>query len=663
MSKKNRKNKQTRKNSKSEMVEKQSATGGFHTFRESLESIVIAFVLAFLFRTFEAEAFVIPTGSMSPSLLGRHKDVDCPECGYRFRITDSEEENDEIVALRSQLRSGARSGFTRDGRRISREDMERAVAGTQVVGGVCPMCRHTMPVRPDLPADLADQVDFQDVEMAPSYPGDRILVNKYGFTFNDPERWDVVVFKYPGNSDMNYIKRLVGLPNERLRVYQGDLFALPLDDDSAYTIQQKPPEKVLAMLQPVHDTDYEASEAYEAGWPLRWAPADDNGWEVEVEPGEQTVEQVFRSTVGADPAATAWLRYRHLVPSADQWQAIRDYSKNSSYGDYANREEFLDSAKPLLIADFNPYNAKLSRRDISSPGSKWEVATYNQGLHWVGDLALRCHVEVEEAAGQLSLDLVEAGKHFRAVIDLASGAVELQVVDSATGEQLDFTATGQTAMTSAGSYTLLFANVDDQLLLWIDDELVEFDRSKYDPVALFGERKLMIPWTGKTADEDQGDLAPAGVGSTGAKLVVSRLEVMRDIYYLANSPRDSGADYPSISDQVIVDGKIYQPLSSLRELLSDPAHWPRFLKRREVSFKVGEDQFFVMGDNSPFSQDARLWSGGSPSGNSKPGGAYLDRRLLIGKAVCVFWPHSWGSIPGLPKLPGFPNFGDMRLVR
>jgi len=47
-----------------------------HAWRETIESIVIAFVLAFLFRTFEAEAFVIPTGSMAPTLMGRHKDVD-----------------------------------------------------------------------------------------------------------------------------------------------------------------------------------------------------------------------------------------------------------------------------------------------------------------------------------------------------------------------------------------------------------------------------------------------------------------------------------------------------------------------------------------------------------------------------------------------------------
>jgi signal peptidase I len=70
----------------------------------------------------------------------------------------------------------------------------------------------------------------------------------------------------------------------------------------------------------------------------------------------------------------------------------------------------------------------------------------------------------------------------------------------------------------------------------------------------------------------------------------------------------------------------------------------------------------VLGDNSPESKDCRLWMMGDAR-SGVPGGPYLDRRLLIGKAVCVFWPHSWGSIPGLPMLPGWPNFGDMRLVR
>src|SRR5712675_274714 len=70
---------------------KSSAPTWERTLRETIESIVIAFILAFLFRTFEAEAFVIPTGSMAPTLQGRHKDIDCPKCGYHYRVSASQE--------------------------------------------------------------------------------------------------------------------------------------------------------------------------------------------------------------------------------------------------------------------------------------------------------------------------------------------------------------------------------------------------------------------------------------------------------------------------------------------------------------------------------------------------------------------------------------------
>ena len=80
-----------------------------------------------------------------------------------------------------------------------------------------------------------------------------------------------------------------------------------------------------------------------------------------------------------------------------------------------------------------------------------------------------------------------------------------------------------------------------------------------------------------------------------------------------------------------------------------------------MEFPLGKDQFFVMGDNSAESSDARLW------GRDHPGqvrGQYLERRLLIGKALTVYWPHSWNRIPGTPiPFPLFPNFQDMRLVR
>ena len=62
--------------------------------RESIESFVVVF-LAFLIWSIEAEGFVIPTGSMAPTLMGRHKEITCPECGYVYTVNaDREVESD-----------------------------------------------------------------------------------------------------------------------------------------------------------------------------------------------------------------------------------------------------------------------------------------------------------------------------------------------------------------------------------------------------------------------------------------------------------------------------------------------------------------------------------------------------------------------------------------
>ena len=98
---------------KKKNVEKENST--FLQIREILESLAVALFLAFLFKTFEAEAFVIPTGSMAPTLMGRHKDVNCSQCGYNFQVSASEEMNSA-----TNTRSGLR-----------------------VVAGVCPQCGFT----------------------------------------------------------------------------------------------------------------------------------------------------------------------------------------------------------------------------------------------------------------------------------------------------------------------------------------------------------------------------------------------------------------------------------------------------------------------------------------------------------------------------------------
>ena len=59
--------------------------------RDTVEAIVVAFILALVVRGFEAQAFVIPTGSMAPTLMGRHKELTCPQCGFVYTVNASHE--------------------------------------------------------------------------------------------------------------------------------------------------------------------------------------------------------------------------------------------------------------------------------------------------------------------------------------------------------------------------------------------------------------------------------------------------------------------------------------------------------------------------------------------------------------------------------------------
>ena len=194
------------------------------------------------------------------------------------------------------------------------------------------MCRQMMALRSDVPPGVPPYVQSEEAEDETSYPGDRILVNKYAYHHRQPERWDVVVFKFPGNGEMNYIKRLVGLPNETLRIYQGDIFVRNASPKGTFQIERKPADKVYAMLQSVHDTDFEPSSLYDAGWPLRWAPTTPDGWQVEEKRGEQNVEQQFQiKQAEGDETPLAWLRYRHLVPQHEDWSRVHQFEATGEY--------------------------------------------------------------------------------------------------------------------------------------------------------------------------------------------------------------------------------------------------------------------------------------------------------------------------------------------
>lgn len=92
-----------------------------------------------------------------------------------------------------------------------REIIEIVLVAVLVVFGV-----RTFLVQPFLVSGASMEPTF--------HGGDYILINELSYRFREPERGEVVVFRYPGDEKTFFIKRIVGLPGERVVVTGGKLY-------------------------------------------------------------------------------------------------------------------------------------------------------------------------------------------------------------------------------------------------------------------------------------------------------------------------------------------------------------------------------------------------------------------------------------------------------
>jgi signal peptidase I len=79
--------------------------------------------------------------------------------------------------------------------------------------------------------------------------GDRLFVNKFIYRFRDPQRWDIIVFKYPEDHSKDFIKRLVAVGGETVEIKDGSVYI--------NGIKQTPPSEI-------HSNVYYNSEPYGA---------------------------------------------------------------------------------------------------------------------------------------------------------------------------------------------------------------------------------------------------------------------------------------------------------------------------------------------------------------------------------------------------------------
>ena len=78
-------------------------------------------------------------------------------------------------------------------------------------------------------------VDGRSMEPTLSH-GERLFVNKFIYRFNEPQRGDIIVFTPRGATSGRYIKRIIGLPGEKISIRDGKTFidGKPLAEDYIY---------------------------------------------------------------------------------------------------------------------------------------------------------------------------------------------------------------------------------------------------------------------------------------------------------------------------------------------------------------------------------------------------------------------------------------------
>ena len=144
-------------------------------------------------------------------------------------------------------------------RRADRLDGSDACWGC-IARSTCANCGFTFVVGIDEEGQTGQAVcpncGERDCDGAPTVEcgGDRVLVQKFLYDFRRPKRWEVAVFHFPGEPSQAYVKRVVGLPGESIRINGGDIFV-----DGK--IVRKSLAEIRAMRMLVHDSRFQPRDA------------------------------------------------------------------------------------------------------------------------------------------------------------------------------------------------------------------------------------------------------------------------------------------------------------------------------------------------------------------------------------------------------------------
>lgn len=553
--------------------------------KDTIESIIVALILAFVFRAFIVEAFVIPTGSMAPTLYGAHGTILCEACGTEF-----------AYGLRDL-------GDSRRGQIVS--STHRAY---------CPNCRYPN-------SDL----QINDARGNPE-SGDRILVLKWPYDLDigclGPARWDVTVFKDPSDGTTNFIKRLVGLPNEVLMIVDGDVFTAPLGELS---------DKTVAALDELRHEKYEFRIGKRSGT-LRRTPSF-------VREELDAKAKIVRKTEVAQKSLWMLVYDHDMSPSIEvegrpRWEPLA--GADSGWSTATHRMRFEDRG---IAGDGIELRGPAIRATCAyniNGNAPRPYPTAGGGPPYVADQRVRFVLVPDSAEGSVAVALVDRDRTFTATVNVDGRVTLTENGAKPRGRRRVDASVQRAALTPGKPVRISVEHLDYRVTVRVDGEEVLATSDDPDSPAYYA------PDLGELRRTRSVSASRPKIFAAGGAFTLSHVTVDRDEYYFV----------PSSSAFLS-----WAPRSGWGS-----ADSPMMLRSHE---------YFMLGDNTAASKDSRLWDVLGPHLRSRGEECQLGavpRDQLIGRAFFVYWP-SMQRIKWLQWVPKFnrwgvvPDVGRMRWIR